>query len=170
MGGDDDPRGRSGLDHEHGLGAGGASKVRTPPLDCMTRSWPLSPESRRRDSMLERYRSTMGRTPALIRVVLARKYSRNSGATSEESETTASGNTSCTNFARSVLVPGIEVGVEIADRNRFHALVLQLPGGGRNRLLVQRRHHFPPPSPAAPGMPKHRYRAARGRGFSNSRS
>ena len=71
-----------------------ASKVSTPPLLCITSSCPASPASRSRVSMLERYRSTMGRTPALTRVVLARKYSRNSGATSEESETTASGNTS----------------------------------------------------------------------------
>ena len=73
-----------------------ASKVRTPPLLCMTSSCPSKPESRKRASMLDRYRSTMGRTPALMSVVLARKYSRNSGATSEESETTASGKTSCT--------------------------------------------------------------------------
>ena len=83
----------------------------------------------------------MGRTPALMRVVLARKYSRNSGATSEESETTASGKTSFTIVARARLVRGVEVGVEVADTEGFHALRLQSRRRVTNRLLVERRQH-----------------------------
>ena len=119
-----------------------ALNVKTPPLLCMISISPSRPASCKRSSMLERYRSTMGRTPALMTVVLARKYSRNSGATSEESETTASGKTSAHDLARALLVRRIEVGVEKAHGERFHALLLQLFGHGGDRLLIEGRQHL----------------------------
>ena len=46
-------------------------------------------------------------------------------------------------LARAPLVCRIDVGVEIADRERLHALRLQLSGRGGDRLLVQGRQHRP---------------------------
>ena len=71
-----------------------ASKVRTPPLLCMTSSSPDIPETRTRSWMLFKYRATTGRMAALITVVLALKYSLNSGATSDERENSTDGSIS----------------------------------------------------------------------------
>ena len=68
-----------------------ASNVSTPPLLCMTSSSPVMPEPRILSWMFPRYRETTGRMAALITVVLARKYSLNSGATSDESDTGTDG-------------------------------------------------------------------------------
>ena len=65
--------------------------VMSPPLLCITKSSDAMPCARRRASMFSRYRETMGRRAALMTVVLARKYSRISGATSDDREMAMSG-------------------------------------------------------------------------------
>ena len=142
MGGDDDSRGRSGLDHEHGLGAGG--------LEGQDATARLHDEELALESGIAQALFDSGEIPfddgPHPRVdeggagpeVLAELRSDLRGERDHRF-----GEHLVHDLARPVLVRGIQVGVEIADRNRFHALVLQLPGGGRNRLLVERRHHLP---------------------------
>ena len=67
------------------------SNVSTPPPLCITRSSPPTPRSRSRASIESRYSCTIGWMPALMTVVLARSYSRNSGTTRDESETAMPG-------------------------------------------------------------------------------
>jgi len=70
-----------------------APKVQTPPLPCMMKGAALTPLSRMRCSRLPRC-SRIGRLmKALMQVVLVRSYSRNSRTTSEDRETSTSGQT-----------------------------------------------------------------------------
>ncbi len=60
------------------------SKVHTPPLDCMTYNPPWRPRLRSFASTRPRYVLTTGAMAAFTTVVLARRYSRKAGDTSEE--------------------------------------------------------------------------------------
>ena len=141
MGGDDDPRGGSRLDHEHGLGAGG--------LEGQDAAARLHDEELALESGFPQTRLDAGEIPlddgphprvdegGARPEVLAELRSDLRGERDHRF-----GERLVHDLARPILVRGIQVGVEIADRDRFHALVLQLPGGGRDRFFVQRRHHF----------------------------
>ena len=69
-------------------------------------------------------------------VALARMYSRNSGATSDESETSASGNTSRRIAPARSSCAGLRRRAE-ADRDCFDTGLAQLGGGLAQRVLVQ---------------------------------
>src|SRR5262249_49615008 len=65
--------------------------VITPPLDCITEKGATAPSARKRDSRESTYRETIGITAAFTAVVLARRYSRNSGHTSDDTDRYARG-------------------------------------------------------------------------------
>ena len=103
---------------------------------------------------------TTGRMTALMTVVDARRYSRNSGATSEESETGTPGQLLGEDLAHPPLVLGVHVGVEEADGDRLDALAPQDRGGLAHGAVLERRA-APRPSGRAARRRRRRGRAAR---------
>ena len=99
-------------------------------------------------------------------VVDARRYSRNSGATSEESETGTPGSSSREDLADAPLVLAVDVGVEEADRDRLDALAPQDRGCVAHGVVLERPQHLAL-GPSRSRTTKARSRGTSGFGFSN---
>ena len=83
----------------------------------------------------------MGITAAFTAAVLARRYSRNSGHTSDETDSQASGHLLAHDRRRGALVRGVEIGVQEADDHRLHALGPQAAHRRAHLADVERLEH-----------------------------